>query len=147
MGGWKCWWATTLTQVSLLKPLRKCFQIYDRSRNNSTINTCVLLSSIQPLTCLRACEWCPTLCDPVNCSLPDSSVPGTSQATRCSGLPCPPSGARTRFCGFCAAGGFCTAGPLGKPSLCLPAFIKETSPEYSLEGLMLKLKLPILWPT
>ena len=24
--------------------------------------------------------------------------------------------------------------------------LKEISPEYSLEGLMLKLKLPILWP-
>ena len=26
------------------------------------------------------------------------------------------------------------------------SILKETSPEYSLEGLMLKLKLPILWP-
>ena len=26
------------------------------------------------------------------------------------------------------------------------SILKEISPEYSLEGLMLKLKLPILWP-
>ena len=26
------------------------------------------------------------------------------------------------------------------------SMLKEISPEYSLEGLMLKLKLPILWP-
>ena len=26
------------------------------------------------------------------------------------------------------------------------SIIKETSPEYSLEGLMLKLELPVLWP-
>ena len=27
------------------------------------------------------------------------------------------------------------------------SILKEISPEYSLEGLMLKLKLPILWPS
>ena len=27
------------------------------------------------------------------------------------------------------------------------SILKETSPEYSLEGLMVKLKLPILWPS
>ena len=29
---------------------------------------------------------------------------------------------------------------------CSQSILKEISPDYSLEGLMLKLKLPILWP-
>ena len=81
---WKRWWATTLTQLSLLKPLRKCFQIHNRSRNSSTIHTCVLLTNIQQLTlcaCAKFLQSCPTLCDPVNCSPPGSSAPGISQAS------------------------------------------------------------------
>ena len=35
-------------------------------------------------------QSCPTLCNSMNCSLPDSSVPGDSPGK--SGLPCPPPG-------------------------------------------------------
>ena len=31
-------------------------------------------------SCCLVAEWCPTLCDPVDCSPPGSSVPGISQA-------------------------------------------------------------------
>ena len=37
-------------------------------------------------------QWCPTLCDPVDCSLPGSSVRVVSQARILSGLPFPPPG-------------------------------------------------------
>ena len=35
---------------------------------------------------------CPTLCDPMDCSLPGSFVHGVLQARIWSGLPCPPPG-------------------------------------------------------
>ena len=43
--------------------------------------------------CLRAksLQSCPTLCDPMTCSLPGSSVHGILQESW-SGLPCPPPG-------------------------------------------------------
>ena len=37
-------------------------------------------------------QTCPTLCDPMDCGPPDSSVPGIFQAWILSGLPCPPPG-------------------------------------------------------
>ena len=35
---------------------------------------------------------CPTLCDPMDCNLPGSSVHGVLQARIWGGLPCPPPG-------------------------------------------------------
>ena len=37
-------------------------------------------------------QSCPTLCNPMGCSLPGSSVHGILQARILSGLPCPPPG-------------------------------------------------------
>ena len=37
-------------------------------------------------------QLCPTLCDPMNCTPPGSSVPGVSQARYWSGLPFPSPG-------------------------------------------------------
>ena len=45
----------------------------------------------EPNACALALQWCLTLCDPMNCRLPGSSVPGILQARILSGLPCPPS--------------------------------------------------------
>ena len=48
-----------------------------------------------PVFCVCACQVvksCPTLCDPMDCSPPGSSVHGILQATHRSGLPCPPPG-------------------------------------------------------
>ena len=68
-------------------------------------------------------QLCPTLCDPVNCSLPVSSVHGILQAS--NGLPCSPPGdlpdpgMEPMSLVFTAlAGGFFTTLPLvppGKP--------------------------------
>ena len=43
----------------------------------------------QPPPCVQA-QLCPTLCDPLDCSLPGSSIHGILQY--CSGLPFPPPG-------------------------------------------------------
>ena len=40
----------------------------------------------------RSLCWCPTLCDPMCCHLPGSSVHGILQARILDGLPCPPPG-------------------------------------------------------
>ena len=42
--------------------------------------------------CAESLQSCPTLCDPMDCSLPGSSVQGISQAKYWSMLPCPPPG-------------------------------------------------------
>ena len=64
-------------------------------------------------------QWCLTLCDPMDCSLPGSSVHGILQARILEWVAMPlsrvsfqPRG-RTRV--SCIAGGFFTAAPLGKP--------------------------------
>ena len=46
------------------------------------------------LTCLHAksLQSCATLCNPMNCSLPGSSVHGFSRQEYWNGLPCPPLG-------------------------------------------------------
>ena len=74
----------------------------------------------------RTCSVAQTflnLCDPVDCSPPDSSVHGVSQARLWSGLPFPSQGslpdpgikpASLTFPAF--AGGFFTSEPPGKPN-------------------------------
>ena len=44
--------------------------------------------------CAKSLESCPTLCDPINCSPPNSSVHGILQARILDwiGFPCPPPG-------------------------------------------------------
>ena len=42
--------------------------------------------------CAKLLQLCLILCDPVNCSLPGSSVHGFSRQEYWSGLPCPPPG-------------------------------------------------------
>jgi len=41
--------------------------------------------------CVKSLQLCQTLCDPMDCSLPGSSVHGFLQARNWSGLPCSPS--------------------------------------------------------
>ena len=65
-------------------------------------------------------QSCPTLCDPMVCSLAGSSVRGILQQEYRTGLPYPPPGDlhnpdRTHvFCISCTAGGFFTSEPPGK---------------------------------
>ena len=55
---------------------------------------CVLLNeNLKPCVCVLSLEvTCPTLCDPVDCSLPGSSVHGILGQEYWSGLPFPPLG-------------------------------------------------------
>ena len=55
--------------------------------NSFFITICILCCAV---LCLVA-QLCPTLCDPMDCSLPDSSLLGDSPRQEYwSGLPCPP---------------------------------------------------------
>ena len=84
----KCWWgcraAGTLScccwECKIIQPLRKTAENVCLNQN-LCMNVCVLCSVTQS---------CPTLCNSMNWSLPDSSVPGDSPGK--SGLPCPPPG-------------------------------------------------------
>ena len=67
----------------------------------------------------QSLQSCLTLCDPMDCSLPGSSVHGILQARTLEWVAIPFSRAssqpRDRICVFCVTGGFFTAEPLGKP--------------------------------
>ena len=83
------------------------------------------LSSCCSLLCLQACSvapLCSTLCDPVDCSPPGSSVHGISQARIPEWVAIPFSRGSSRprdpthvSCVSCIVGRFVTAEPLGKP--------------------------------
>ena len=51
---------------------------------------CISISSLQMHA--KLLQLCLTLCDPMDCILPGSSVHGILQARYWSGLPCPPPG-------------------------------------------------------
>ena len=62
--------------------------------------------------CAKSLQSCPTLCNPMDYSLPGSSVHGFSKQEYCCGLPCPPSRGssqpRDRTWVSCIAGRFFT---------------------------------------
>ena len=69
-------------------------------------------------------QSCPILCDPVDCSLPGSSVHGFSRQEYWSGLPCPPPGdlpepgmEPTSLMLPTLAGGFSTTSATWEPSM------------------------------
>ena len=75
--------------------------------------------------CARLLQSCLTLCDPMNCSLPDSSAHEILQARILGWAAMPSSRGSSQprdgtcvFCDSCTAGGFLTAEPIplpGKP--------------------------------
>ena len=74
-------------------------------------------------SCCLVAQSCPTLCDPMDCSPPGSSVHEILQARRLELV-------AMRFFQFF------------NPS----EFLKEISPGSSLEGMMLKAETPVFWP-
>ena len=85
--------------------------------------------------CVKLLQSCPTLCNPMECSLPGSSFHGILQAQYWSGLPCSPPGSlpdpeteSLSLMSLALAGGFFTAKAtweaLSEPSLIV---IKHTS--------------------
>ena len=68
--------------------------------------------------CLHA-QSCLTLCNPMDCSLPESSVMGFSRQEYWNGLPCPPPGdlpnPGIKPDSLALAGRFFTTKPPGKP--------------------------------
>ena len=69
--------------------------------------------------CAKSLQLCLTLCDPMDCSLPGSSVHGILQARLLEWVAMPASRGssqpRDRTCISCSTGGFFTAEPSGKP--------------------------------
>ena len=79
---------------------------------------------LRVVSCVRAqsLQSCPTLCDPMDCSLPDSSVHGILQARILEWVAMPfsrgssqPRNQTQVSCISCTAGRFSTAEPSGKP--------------------------------
>ena len=95
------------------------------------------------LLCLVT-QLCPSLCDPMDRSPPGSSVHGILQARILEWVACPPpgdlpnTGIEPRSPALRADS--LPSEPFGRGYI----FLKGISPEYSLEGLMLKLKLQYL---
>ena len=76
------------------------------------------------MCCVKLLQLCPTLCDPMDCSLPGSSVYGIIQGRILEWATVPfsrvsfPLRDRTHvFCGSHIVGGFSTAESPGKPHL------------------------------
>ena len=65
----------------------------------------------------KSLQSCPTLGDPTDCSLPDSSVHGILQAKNWSGLPYSLPGDLPNPVALTLANEFFTTEPLGKPLL------------------------------
>ena len=81
-----------------------------------------LYSGEQECVCAKSLQLCPTLCDPMDCNPPGSSVHGILQARLLEWVAMPFSRESSRprdrthvSCGSCIAGAFFTAEPLGKP--------------------------------
>ena len=71
--------------ISLLFPyLGRQFSIFSFLQANCSLK----LVSVH----VKSLQSCPTLCDPVDCSLPGFSIHGILQQEYWSGLPCPPPG-------------------------------------------------------
>ena len=68
--------------------------------------------------CCLVAQACPTLCQPVDCSFPGSSVHGVSQAWEWVAISSSmgPSQPRDRICVFCIAGRFFITKTPGKPA-------------------------------
>ena len=68
----------------------KCLKWLIKSKHK----TKVIITGLHQKKCVLClvAQLCPTLCDPMDCSLPGSSVHGILQARYWKGLPCPPLG-------------------------------------------------------
>ena len=74
----------------------------------------------------KSLQSCPILCDPIDHSLPDSSIHGFPRQEHWSGLPCPPPGdlpnpgiESVSLKSPALAGGFLTTSAPGKPPWCI----------------------------
>ena len=56
------------------------------------VTNTTLLASVHSSAAAKLLQSCPTLCDPMDCSPPVSSLHGILQARILDGLPCPPPG-------------------------------------------------------
>ena len=86
-------------------------------QDSTYIYICIYICAVHT----KSLQLCPTLCDPLDYSLPGSSVHGILQARVLEWVSVPSRGSsqsRDRTCIFCSsyiAGRFLTAEPLGKP--------------------------------
>ena len=59
---------------------------------DSSVSILICIQVRREGTCAKSLQSCLTLCHPMDCSSPGSSVHGSVQAKVLSGLPCPPPG-------------------------------------------------------
>ena len=82
----------------------------------------------------KSLQLCPTLCDPMDCNLPGSSVHRILQAKILERVAIAPSRGSSQprdqmhvSCTSCIAGGFFTTEPPGKPSLSINSVLNNWS--------------------
>ena len=88
----------------------------------NTISKLRIICTLGLYVCAESLQSCLTLCNPIDCSLPGSSVHGILQARTLEWVAMPSSRGSSWprdwtciSCIFCIAGRFFTAEPLGKP--------------------------------
>ena len=109
------------TYLEIRKQIEKWTKMQkgDYSRKNSN---CLQIYSV--CTCAKLLQLCPTLCNPVDCSLPGSSVHGILRATTLKWVAMPssrgsswPKDQTCIFWGSCTAGRFFTTELPGNPTI------------------------------
>ena len=81
-----------ILSILLLISFAKIFILVALFSSDLSFHYCFFYSFAWANVCAQLLQSCPTLCDPVDCSLPGSSVHGFSRKEYWSGLPCPPPG-------------------------------------------------------
>ena len=103
----------------------------------------MLLLMVQglPFKWSEVTQSCPTLCDPMDCSLPGSSIPGILQAGILEWVAISFSRISSQPRDWTWVSRIYHLSHQGSPRRSNQSILIEINPEYSLEGLMLKLKL------
>ena len=90
VGRWRRDDSDSKSGISTNKNISKFQKGWSRIRDMANA---ACLTQLAGLVCVwLVTQSCPTLCDPMDCSPPGSSVHGNLQARLWSGLPCPPPG-------------------------------------------------------
>ena len=106
-----------ILSILLLISFAKIFILVVLFSSGLSFHYCFFYSFAWANVCAQLLQSCPTLCDPVDCSLPGSSVHGILQARRLEWVAMPssrgssPSGYQTHICIACR---FLATEPIGR---------------------------------
>ena len=117
---------TTFKWHKTIKRREICFpKLFETQHFYNQYPMCILKTfNLKPQVCVKLPQSCPTLCDPMDCSLSHSSVHGIlkERILECVAIFLlqgifPTQGSNLHLCNSCLISGFLAAESLGKPQL------------------------------